>query len=72
MLWIELINAASDGISTTRIEKQFENIADFSYFYECAKLDGWQFINVRMYDPNRDDALAASRTMDLLNRARLV
>lgn len=69
MLYVELINGNPDGQTTSRIEKKFDNLVEFAYFYECAKRDNWQFINVRTFNPQNDEALTLNRTLDLLGKA---
>lgn len=69
MIFVECIKADASGQKVgTKLEKQFSNTTEFAYFYACAKMDGWDHINVRTFDPN-SDPIATSQNDIILHFA---
>lgn len=39
--------------------KEPNQIDNFAYFYKCAKMDGWDAIQIRRFDSRQNELLAA-------------
>lgn len=73
MIYVECIKSDDSGRRIgTKMEKVFTDQVDFMYFYKCAQRDGWDFVNVRTFDPNKEPMLASHYDIMLLRTARNV